>query len=619
MIYCEAFKSQHVEKVIQGLSGVNTKSVRMIPINEMTEVMKSCQTQQKLRFQEHQWVRIKGGIYKDDLGLVEKTEGNKKALVRLIPRIPNDFYLDQNKTIHSLRAYHKKSQFIRVPQVLFNPLRVKNECQRDWIKPMRKNFYIWRGMMFRNGYLYQEFTANKLLTENVCPSLQEVKMFQIDVSNQTSLDFEDDDQDEWDILDDETLLKTIRDDPQLQIQIGERIKVIEGQFKDCQGFIRHFHDGIVTFTTEEKKPVTIKVKGFQVRKCFKLGETVQIIQGNRAQESGIVTQLLQDGLGLDTHAVLSMNTDGSHSNLTVPINNIRIKTESDAVHQAQHSLKQAEQYVPGDLIQYDGHKKLGYVIQTGPDSVTVLNEFNSFDLVKVAEIQRKVVQNRLSSTTDADNNVIARGTLIKIKDKGDPMKGQLGEIKALFRDTLFVWIKSSLLIKSHGYYCIHAKMTLNAGAKHLQQMNEATGLNPNEAQANPDRNKRDTLLRNVAVVITSGPLKGLRGTVVSATETFAEVHVHSKCQKVAIARSDLQVLFNAMEGIRLSRAGDNVPVQISFDDAANQEYVNVQDQDGGFATQWGPRLAENVNADFGDQTPVGSALGADDVMAVAEQ
>jgi len=42
IIYCEAYKSQHVEKVLQGLSGVNLRSVQMIPINEMTEVMKSC-------------------------------------------------------------------------------------------------------------------------------------------------------------------------------------------------------------------------------------------------------------------------------------------------------------------------------------------------------------------------------------------------------------------------------------------------------------------------------------------------------------------------------------------------------------------------------------------------
>lgn len=42
IIYCEAYKSQHVEKVLQGLSGINHRSVSMIPINEMTEVMKGC-------------------------------------------------------------------------------------------------------------------------------------------------------------------------------------------------------------------------------------------------------------------------------------------------------------------------------------------------------------------------------------------------------------------------------------------------------------------------------------------------------------------------------------------------------------------------------------------------
>ena len=189
----------------------------MIPINEMTEVMKGCQVMHKQRFQEHQWVRIKGGIYKDDLGLIEKVDGNKKATVRLIPRIPSDFFNDESKDIKSLRAYNKKSQFIRVPQLLFNPLRVKNECQREFIRSLQKNFYLWRGMMFRNGFLYQDFQANKLVTENVCPSMKEVKMFQIDPTSVTTFEYEDDDQDEWDTLDNKTLLKTIKDDPQVQL------------------------------------------------------------------------------------------------------------------------------------------------------------------------------------------------------------------------------------------------------------------------------------------------------------------------------------------------------------------------------------------------------------------
>jgi transcription elongation factor len=65
-------------------------------------------------------------------------------------------------------------------------------------------------------------------------------MFQVDPASQSHLyEFEDEDQDEWDLLDNDTLLKTIRDDPQLSIQIGDRIKVVEGQFKDCSGIIKH--------------------------------------------------------------------------------------------------------------------------------------------------------------------------------------------------------------------------------------------------------------------------------------------------------------------------------------------------------------------------------------------
>jgi hypothetical protein len=51
----------------------------------------------------------------------------------------------------------------------------------------------------------------------------------VDPATQSHLyEFEDEDQDEWDLLDNDTLMKTIRDDPQLQIQMGDRVKVFEG-------------------------------------------------------------------------------------------------------------------------------------------------------------------------------------------------------------------------------------------------------------------------------------------------------------------------------------------------------------------------------------------------------
>jgi len=48
----------------------------------------------KTTLKDHQWVRIKSGVYKDDLALIEMISGSKKALVRLIPRIKSE--VDEN-------------------------------------------------------------------------------------------------------------------------------------------------------------------------------------------------------------------------------------------------------------------------------------------------------------------------------------------------------------------------------------------------------------------------------------------------------------------------------------------------------------------------------------------
>jgi hypothetical protein len=58
----------------------------------MTQLMKSCSEMSENIIEQHQWVRIKKGVYQDDLGLVELIENNSKALVRLVPRIPNAWY-----------------------------------------------------------------------------------------------------------------------------------------------------------------------------------------------------------------------------------------------------------------------------------------------------------------------------------------------------------------------------------------------------------------------------------------------------------------------------------------------------------------------------------------------
>ena len=53
------------------MAGIYIRGLRMIPIAEMTEVMKGCSQMKESPVVPHQWVRIGKGPFQDDLGLVE--------------------------------------------------------------------------------------------------------------------------------------------------------------------------------------------------------------------------------------------------------------------------------------------------------------------------------------------------------------------------------------------------------------------------------------------------------------------------------------------------------------------------------------------------------------------
>ena len=119
-----------------------------------------------------------------------------------------------------------------------------------------------------------------------------------------------------------------------------------------------------------------------------------------------------------------MIKDTSQSDLTILINNLRIKTEVAPSKLCFNGCAPTiDSYMAGELIQYDNLKKLGYVIQTSPESLTVLTESNQLEFVKTQEVTRKVQQGKFSNGVDSENNVIAFKTLIKIRDRNDPMRG----------------------------------------------------------------------------------------------------------------------------------------------------------------------------------------------------
>lgn len=75
-IYVEAYKQTHVKQAIEGVGNLRMGywNQQMVPIKEMTDVLKVVKEVTNLK--PKSWVRLKRGIYKDDIAQVSSSCGS---------------------------------------------------------------------------------------------------------------------------------------------------------------------------------------------------------------------------------------------------------------------------------------------------------------------------------------------------------------------------------------------------------------------------------------------------------------------------------------------------------------------------------------------------------------
>eukprot|EP00061_Rhincodon_typus_P018650 g47903.t1 len=87
-IYVEAYKQTHVKQAIEGVGNLRIGywNQQMVPIKEMTDVLKVVKEVTNLK--PKSWVRLKRGLYKDDIAQVDYVEPSQNTIsLKLIPRI----------------------------------------------------------------------------------------------------------------------------------------------------------------------------------------------------------------------------------------------------------------------------------------------------------------------------------------------------------------------------------------------------------------------------------------------------------------------------------------------------------------------------------------------------
>lgn len=87
-IYVESYKQTHVKTAIENVGNLRMGKWKqeMVPIKEMTDVLKVVKEQVGLKVK--QWVRLKRGLYKDDIAQVDYVDlAQNQAHLKLLPRI----------------------------------------------------------------------------------------------------------------------------------------------------------------------------------------------------------------------------------------------------------------------------------------------------------------------------------------------------------------------------------------------------------------------------------------------------------------------------------------------------------------------------------------------------
>lgn len=542
-IYIEAFKQTHVKAAIDGISNLRMGlyTQQMVPIKEMTDVLRVVKEQAGLK--PKQWVRIKRGVFKDDLAQVDYVDvASNQVHLRLLPRI------DYGRMRGALRTSSsddlKRKKFKRPPSKLFDPEKIRTiggEITSDG------DFYVFEGNRYsRKGFLFKNFVMNAILAEGVKPTLGELERFE---ETPEGLDIDVGAGDKEEALH--------------KFSNGDNVEVVEGELQNLQGRVIAVDGSKITILPKhEDLKDPLDFQAHELRKYFRQGDHVRVIGGRYEGDTGLIVRVE------DTMIVLFSDLT-MHELKTLP-KDLQLCTDMAT------GVDSLGQFQFGDMVQIDA-QTVGVIVQIQKENFQVLNMLGKVVTMKPAALQKKR-ENKNTVALDSEQNAIQVKDVVKCID--GPHSGRQGEIKHLFRN--FAFLHSRMMLDNGGVFvCRTRHLQLAGGGKVTAGGGGGGGgagaagglpgfMSPRlSSPAHPTQGGgsrggggggggfrgggrgrgrggpnigRDRELIGQTIKITQGPYKGHIGMVKDATDATARVELHSKCQTISVDRSRIAVV-----------------------------------------------------------------------------
>ncbi|KAJ1645455.1 transcription elongation factor spt5 [Coemansia asiatica] len=534
-IYVEARSLADAQAALEGIVGVFSHNMTLVPIDDMVDVVRI--RKQEARLNPGAWVRIRRGNYAGDLAqVVAVIEASESVEVRMLPRID---YSAEGRT----------SKGSRPAQRLFNGDEARRFDPRG--VNARNNEILWRGDRFIGGYLYKDVRITSLQTNDVSPTLDEIARFAAGDAGENG-----DEQAAIAALASQAAAASINAPKTTgsDLQPGEVVEVIEGDLAGVVGTIRSIDvDGTIRVVPELGGLRRGALMGFpaaQLRKRFRTGDHVQVLAGRHRGATGMVLSVAD--------AVVTLYTDVAKEEIRVLAKDIRISSEiSSAAAEGQNNRIGMDVH---DLVFLDGNKT-ALVMTSSRDTLTVLDDRGELRKLPPSAV-RPARASFERSGVDFSGNAIKRGDHVR-EVSG---QGRSGSVLQVTRYVTFVMPRDG---SSDAVFAVRTRQLESLSAQSANALDPyATRVNRTAAGrgggarngrgggASPARGGRIGALRGgrdplvgKTVAITRGEYKGYIGMCKDATATSARVELHTNAKIINIGKDKLSVRLPSGESV----------------------------------------------------------------------
>uniref|UniRef100_A0A0A1WN47 Transcription elongation factor SPT5 n=1 Tax=Zeugodacus cucurbitae TaxID=28588 RepID=A0A0A1WN47_ZEUCU len=564
-IYLESYKQTHVKTAIDNVGNLRMGQWKqeMVPIKEMTDVLKVVKEQVGLKVK--QWVRLKRGLYKDDIAQVDYVDlAQNQVHLKLLPRIDYTRMRGALRTTATESDDLKRKKNRKPAAKPFDPEAVRaigGEVHSDG------DFLLFEGNRYsRKGFLYKNFTMSAILVDGVKPTLAELERFE-EQPEDVNLE----------------IVAGSKDDPTSthSFSMGDNVEVCVGDLENLQAKIIAIDGGMITVMPKHqdlKDPLIFKAN--ELRKFFKTGDHARVLAGRYEGETGLIIRV--------EPMRIVLVSDLTNHELEVLPRDLQlcsdVATGVDCLGQFQW----------GDLVQLDP-QNVGVIVRLERENFHVLGMHGKVIECKPTALHKRR-ENRNSIALDADQNQIKRRDIVKVME--GPHAGRSGEIKHLYRSLAFLHCR--MYTENGGIFVCKTRHLQLAGGSKSQANNAGTlggfgFMSPRiQSPMHPSgvargartggrggrggfRVTRDREMLGKTIKITGGPYKGVVGIVKDATECTVRVELHTSCQTISVDRN------------HIATAG-------------------VPGKEGGSISTYGRTPARTPG--YGSQTPVYAAVGS---------